>query len=51
MRKDVHELAHSKCQRPIPVAARSKVWVHGRSIPGIASSNPAGAWIEYCVVR
>jgi hypothetical protein len=28
-------------RRPIPVAARSKVWVCGRSLAGIASSNPA----------
>ena len=25
---------------PIPVAARSKEWVCGRSLAGIASSNP-----------
>jgi len=28
--------------RPISVAARSKAWVYGRSLPGIAGSNPAG---------
>ena len=27
---------------PIPVAARSKMWVHGPSLTGIAGSNPAG---------
>ena len=27
---------------PIPVAARSKAWVCGRSLAGIAGSNPAG---------
>jgi hypothetical protein len=27
---------------PIPVAARSKAWVCGRSLAGIADSNPAG---------
>jgi hypothetical protein len=26
----------------IPVAARSKEWVFGRLLPGIAGSNPAG---------
>jgi hypothetical protein len=26
---------------PIPVAARSKVWVYGRSLTGIVGSNPA----------
>ena len=26
---------------PIPVAVRAKVWVCGRSLPGIAGSNPA----------
>ena len=30
---------------PIPVAARSKAWVYGLSLAGIAGSNPAGAWI------
>jgi hypothetical protein len=28
--------------QPIPVAARSKTWVCGRSLAGIAGSNPAG---------
>ena len=27
---------------PISVAARSKVWVYGRSLAGIVGSNPAG---------
>jgi hypothetical protein len=27
---------------PIPVAARSKAWVCGRSLGGIAGSNPQG---------
>ena len=26
---------------PIPIAARSKTWVYGRSLAGIAGSNPA----------
>jgi hypothetical protein len=29
-------------QGPIPVAARSKAWVCGRSLAGIAGSIPAG---------
>ena len=28
--------------KPIPVVARSKAWVYGRSLAGIAGSNPAG---------
>jgi hypothetical protein len=28
--------------RPIPVAARSKAWISGLSVAGIAGSNPAG---------
>ena len=28
--------------RPVPVAARSKVWVCGHLLPGIAGSNPTG---------
>jgi len=27
---------------PIPVAARSKAWVCGRSVAGIVGSKPAG---------
>jgi hypothetical protein len=40
----------------IPVAARSKAWVFGRSLTGIAGSNPTGSmevcllWV-LCVVR
>jgi len=29
-------------RKPIPVAARSKAWVCGRSLSGIAGSNPTG---------
>jgi hypothetical protein len=29
------------------VAAKSRAWVYGRSLPGISSSNPA-ADIDYC---
>ena len=35
-------------QRPIPVAARSKALVCGRSPAGIAGSNPVGAWMFVC---
>ena len=34
---------------PIPVAARSKAWVCGRSFAGIVGSNPAGG-MDVCVV-
>jgi len=38
----------------IPVTAPSKVWVYGCSLAGIASSNPATAWMfvscECCVL-
>jgi hypothetical protein len=34
---------------PIPVAARSKAWVCGPSLAGIAGSNPAGD-IDVCVL-
>ena len=27
---------------PIPVTACSKAWVYGRSLAGVAGSNPAG---------
>ena len=39
---------------PVPVAARSKAWVCGRSSAEIVGSNPAGAWrsafCECCVL-
>jgi len=31
---------------PIPMAARSKLWVCGRLFAGIAGSNPAGSWMS-----
>jgi hypothetical protein len=34
---------------PIPVAARSKAWVYGRSLTGIVDSNPTGG-MDVCVV-
>jgi len=36
-------------QTPIPVAARSKASVCGRSLAEIVDSNPTGAWMSvYC---
>jgi hypothetical protein len=35
--------------QPIPVAARSKAWDYGRSLAGIAGSNPAGA-MDICLL-
>ena len=35
--------------QPIPVAARSKAWVCGRSLSGIVGSNPTGG-MDVCVV-
>jgi hypothetical protein len=34
---------------PIPVAARSKAWVYGRSLAGIVGSKPTGG-MDVCVV-
>ena len=33
---------------PVPVAARSKAWVCGRSPAEVLGSNPTGAWISVC---
>ena len=33
---------------PIPVAARSKAWIFGRSPAEIVGSNPTGAWMFVC---
>ena len=33
------------CYLPIPVAARSKVWVCGSPFAGIMGSNPSTAWM------
>ena len=35
--------------QPIPVAVRSKEWGCGRSLAGIADSNPAGG-IDVCLL-
>jgi hypothetical protein len=34
----------------IPVAARFKEWVYGRSLAGIAGSNPVGG-MDVCLLR
>ena len=34
------------CDRPIPLAARSKVWVCDCSLAEIAGSNPTAAWVS-----
>jgi hypothetical protein len=34
-----------KFQLPLPAAALCKAWVCGRSLAGIAGSNPAGAMV------
>jgi len=34
---------------PVPVAARSKAWVCGRSLAGIVGSNPAGS-MDICLL-
>jgi hypothetical protein len=39
-----------KMSKPMPVAARSKVWVCCRSLAGIPSSKPARG-MDACVVR
>ena len=36
------------CDKPIPLAARSKAWVCDCSLAGIAGSNPTGAWVSVC---
>ena len=33
---------------PVPVAARFKAWVCGRSLAGIVGSNSAGAMVVCC---
>ena len=41
-------LTDMKSHSPIPVAVRSKAWVCGRSLAGIAGSNPAGYMVICC---
>jgi hypothetical protein len=40
---------HNNLQLPIPAAALSKAWFYGRSLAGIADSNPAGV-MEVCLL-
>ena len=41
--------AHNTPFMLVPVAARSKSWVYGHSIAGIAGSNPAGS-LDVCLL-
>ena len=36
---------------PVPVAARSKAWVCGCSIVGVAGSNPTGGGMDCWMVK
>jgi hypothetical protein len=49
-----HDLSNYESHEPIPVAARSKAWVSGRSVAGISGSKSAGTWMslscECCVL-
>ena len=46
-----HRIYHiNYSSAPIPVAARAKAWVCGRSPDEIAGSNPAGAWMSVASV-
>jgi hypothetical protein len=47
--QNVHKLNSKARDQPIPVAARSNAWVYGRSLAGIAGSNPTGG-MDVCVV-
>jgi hypothetical protein len=48
---------YTRYTRPVPVAARSKVWICGRSLAGIVGSDPAGGMdisllrVLYCHVQ
>jgi hypothetical protein len=44
----IHFIIGYSLLKPIPVAARSKAWVCGRSLAGIAGSNPAGDMTVCC---
>ena len=50
MRKSMTLLISSlySLQMTVPVAARSKAWVCGRSPAEIVGSNPTGAWMFVC---
>jgi hypothetical protein len=43
------EILYTKINRPIPVAARFKSWVYGRSLARIVGSNPAGG-LNVCIL-
>ena len=45
----VNTFVESNLLRVIPVAARSKAWVCGRSLAGIAGSIPAGG-MDVCLL-
>jgi hypothetical protein len=47
---DPHICSFKFLTKPVPVAARSKVWVYGLSPAAIVGSNPTGAWIFVCCV-
>jgi len=36
------KLKNCSAMKPIPVAARNKVWIYGHSLAGIVGSNPTG---------
>jgi hypothetical protein len=42
-------ILRAKINLPIPVAARSKTWVCGRSLTGIVGSNPTGG-MDVCLL-
>jgi hypothetical protein len=46
--RNKNSLLHGRI-KPIPVAARSKAWVCGRSLAAIAGSNPAGG-MDVCLL-
>jgi len=41
------EISESKDSSPVPVTARSKAWVCGRSLAGIVGSRPTG-FMDVC---
>jgi len=48
-KKASNSLRHGKTNKytvPIPVAARSKTWICGRSLAGTAGCNPVRAWMS-----
>jgi len=49
MRKHNCEFIHLLYNGPVPVAARSKAWVSGRSPAEIVVSNPTGG-IDVCLL-